>query len=158
LAVGLPYSFRFVKGVAVLEACAGIVCLSLPWRWGFVAVSLMYAAFAGLVAYLLIRHIRVASCGCAGQIDIPPSWSHVTLNMAAVGVGIAGLIVGDAVPAVTTRIGAYSVLLWLSVLTAAYLSYLAFLRLHGASAIGGGGSSSGEERLFRAFDLTGGFQ
>jgi hypothetical protein len=54
-------------------------------------VAAIYLAFAGFVAYALVRKIPIQSCGCFGKADTPPSWLHLGFNVlsAAAASGVA---------------------------------------------------------------------
>ena len=52
------------------------------------AVAILYAGFGWFVALAIRRRLPIASCGCFGKIDTPPSTVHLILNTAGVVGGI----------------------------------------------------------------------
>jgi hypothetical protein len=75
--VGLPISARSVRIGALGEVAIGVYALA---RGDFVAASLVassYVAFVGFVVAALRRDAPIATCGCFGKIDTPPSPVHV---------------------------------------------------------------------------------
>lgn len=75
---------------AVLEAALGAVALSGAAP-AMVGLGATYLAFAAWVAVVRSRP-DIASCGCFGESDAPPSWRHVVLD-----VGLATGCIGTAV-------------------------------------------------------------
>lgn len=74
---------------ALLEAALGVAALlaSRPATAAFVAAS--YALFAGVVLYARRSGGVLATCGCFGRPDTPPTNLHVVLNLAFVAAAIA---------------------------------------------------------------------
>jgi hypothetical protein len=82
-AAGLPIGPTAVRvggaveaGIAVAAAITGEPALALM-------VAASYLAFAGFVAFALVRRLPVGSCGCFGRVDSPPSLLHVVINVGA---------------------------------------------------------------------------
>ena len=50
-------------------------------------MAILYAGFGLFVALALYRRIPIASCGCFGKVDTPPSVLHLALNAAGLGAG-----------------------------------------------------------------------
>ena len=96
--VGLPASAALVRLLAVGEVAVGTAALVVPGRVTGVLVLLAYVAFSAFVALALRRGGVLASCGCFGRPDTPPTVSHllVTALLAASGAVVA------ATSAVTT--------------------------------------------------------
>ena len=116
-----------VYTLAVVEAATGGWSLLAGGSGAGWAVAILYAAFAWFVALALRRGLPIASCGCFGKIDTPPSWVHLLLN----GAGVAG-----GVWAAVTRSPSLLVVLdgqpWGGLLYLAFLAagtYAAFLML-----------------------------
>jgi hypothetical protein len=84
-AAGLPSSLLSVIGLGSVEVGVGSMALLFSgpaYAW---AVAAVYAGFAGFVAMAMSRRLPIASCGCFGKADTPPTWVHLILNLAAVG-------------------------------------------------------------------------
>jgi hypothetical protein len=54
----------------------------------------MYAGFAGWIHLALRRDVPLASCGCLGKDDTPPTWAHLVMNLIASGVSVAAATEG----------------------------------------------------------------
>ncbi len=82
--VGLPAGALLVRVGGVAEAAIGVWALVTADRAAAVLVALSYLAFTGFVVVALVRGAPIASCGCFGKADTPPSWVHVGVNLVAV--------------------------------------------------------------------------
>lgn len=84
-----------VRVGAAAEATIG--ALALVTAWGAMAVAASYAAFAVYVAVALGQGRPLATCGCFGEPDTPPSHVHVAVDLVlAGGAAAAGLTQHDA--------------------------------------------------------------
>lgn len=89
---GLVSSAGVVYGLAVAEIATGAAALIFGGRWTGWATAILYGAFGGFVILALRRGSPIASCGCFGKADTPPTVIHVFVNAAGVAGGIwAGL-------------------------------------------------------------------
>jgi hypothetical protein len=88
---GLPGGRSLVRVLAVLEVAAGLAALAWPGRITGSLVALAYLTFTAFVALALARGGVLASCGCFGRPDTPPTRAHlvVTAVLAASGVAVA---------------------------------------------------------------------
>jgi hypothetical protein len=88
-AVGLPGTPLLVRAGGVAEAVVGVAALvtGSAVSAGLLAVS--YAAFAVFVITALRRGTPLASCGCFGKADTPPTLLHAVVNAGAVAAGVA---------------------------------------------------------------------
>jgi hypothetical protein len=103
--VGLPGWPALVRGGGVVEAVIGVSALVTGGTVSAVLVALSYLGFLGFVLAALRRDVPVASCGCFGKVDTPPSRVHVGVNLVAVaaaltvavdpGAGIADTVRGQ---------------------------------------------------------------
>lgn len=84
-AAGLPSSRLSVVGLGSVEVGVGSMALLVSGPASAWAVAAVYAGFAGFVALALGRRLPIASCGCFGKADTPPTWIHLAINLAAVG-------------------------------------------------------------------------
>lgn len=82
-----------VRGFAAAEVVAGAAALVLPGRWSALAVALLHAGFTGFVLLALAKGGVLASCGCFGRADTPPTRSRALvtglLALAALAVAVA---------------------------------------------------------------------
>jgi hypothetical protein len=128
-AAGLPLTDPYVRIGAGAEAAVGGAVLAGTGRWAVAMLAAAYLAFGGFVSAALVRRWPLASCGCFGEPDTPPTVLHAAVCFCAAGV-LAGTAAGSARPsgvwtAVTVE-GPYraGVFVLLS-LVAAYVLYLA---------------------------------
>jgi hypothetical protein len=82
--VGLAVPAPLVRLLAVAEVLVGVVSLLTGNGW---AVAASYALFTAFVVVALVRGGVLASCGCFGKADTPPTWLHVAVT--------SGLAVGS---------------------------------------------------------------
>lgn len=80
-----------VRLLAGLEAAIGLAALVFPHRALAALVAASYLAFAVFVLYARAQGGVLATCGCFGSPDTPPTVLHavVDLGLAAGGVGVA---------------------------------------------------------------------
>ena len=91
-AATLPSARPLVFLLAAGETIVGAGSLLLGGRiFGWLLAGL-YMGFAVFVAVALRRRLPIASCGCFGKTDTPPSLLHLVLNLTAVGGGIRAAI------------------------------------------------------------------
>lgn len=83
-AAGLPHQNLAVFALAAAEVTVGGANLLASSRPLALAQAGLYAAFATFVVYALTRRIPIASCGCFGKRDTPPTVLHLVVNLAAV--------------------------------------------------------------------------
>ena len=133
-AAGLPASRQLVRLGGALEAFLGVAALAtgLPALAGLVGAS--YLGFSVFIVLALVRGTPIASCGCFGTPDTPPSRLHVAINLGAAGVAVA-VATRPAVPLTTVLAHQPLAGIPLVVLAAAagYLAYLVFLFPFGGS-------------------------
>lgn len=94
--LGLPVDARLVRAGAVFELGVGACAVAFA-GWALAAlVAISYLVFAAFVVTALARGAPIASCGCLGRADTPPSVVHVVVDLAAVGIACAAAVVGVA--------------------------------------------------------------
>jgi hypothetical protein len=123
---GLPLRAPAVRAVAVGETALGVVALLTGARAAAALVALSYAGFTGFVLLARARGGVLASCGCFGKQDTPPTPTHAVvtglLALAAAAVAVRPLdplprvladapAAGVALLAVTAALGAVTYLL-----------------------------------------------
>ena len=124
---GLPVGASLVRAGAAAEAVVGALVLAGAGRWAVALLAASYLAFGVFVSLALVRRWPLASCGCFGEPDTPPTALHAAVCLASAGV-LAGAAVSGRVGGIATVVsseGAFrgAVFLALSVL-AAYFLYL----------------------------------
>jgi len=87
--VGLPAPRRAVRAAAALELGLGVAAVLTGSRASAVGVAVSYAAFTAFVLLALRRGGVLASCGCFGKADTPPTGTHVAVTGAAAVVAVA---------------------------------------------------------------------
>jgi hypothetical protein len=134
--VGLPAGALLVRGVAAAELVVGAAALVRPDRVTGVLVAFSYAAFSGFVALALARGGVLASCGCFGRADTPPTRSHllVTSVLAASGVVVASSVPPSPWSSLAQQPGVGAALVGFAVLVAG-LSYLVMVVLPTVSPV-----------------------
>jgi len=112
-----------VRVGAGAEIVIGAASLLVGGRLAAGAVAASYGGFAHYVGWARLTRSPLATCGCLGEPDTPPTWSHAALcAAAAVTAGLAGA--GPPPPSL------FSMLTTLGPWSAAYL-------LAGAAAVYG---------------------
>ena len=89
LEAGLPGSLAVARGLGAVEVGIGLWSCAAPAAGGAVALAVTYLAFAGFLAFVLRTHPQAGSCGCAGATAVPPSYLHLSLDVAAAASAIA---------------------------------------------------------------------
>lgn len=121
----LPASPGLVRALAGVELVLGTTAVLLGSRTTALLVCLSYVAFTAFVLLVQRRGGVLASCGCFGRSDTPPTAAHVavTAALAAVAAAVCARPLGplpvllDASPAA----GAPLVLATAAVAASAYL-------------------------------------
>lgn len=83
--VGLAVPPFVVRAVAGAEVVLGVAAILTGAAWTAAGVALSYAVFTAFVLLALSRGGVLASCGCFGKADVPPTRTHafVTAGFAA---------------------------------------------------------------------------
>jgi hypothetical protein len=87
--VVLPVPEWMVRVGGVAEAALGVVALATASTVAAALVGLSYVVFFAFVTVALVRHLPVASCGCFGKADSPPSFVHLGVNAGAIVAALA---------------------------------------------------------------------
>src|ERR671923_2730774 len=95
-ALGFPAGPVPVRWFGGLEVVLGAACLVAPTRGAALTMGTLYLCFAAVLGVVLVRGVDVPSCGCAGARDLPPSWIHLGLNLAASAASLAAASTGPA--------------------------------------------------------------
>jgi hypothetical protein len=133
-ALGVPTPAVVVRAGAFVGAVLG--ALALVGNGGTfgsvvaVLVAVAYLAFATFVTVALLRDTPIASCGCFGRDDTPPSVTHMVLNLAAVAVAVTVAVSpGSGVPGVVADQPGFGIPFVVMTAGCAFLAYLAFTLL-----------------------------
>lgn len=103
-----PWSL-VVRAGALAEAGVGTVCLLGGGRPAAGAVAASYAGFAVYVAWARLSHRPLATCGCLGEPDTPPTWSHSGLcAIAALSAAVAAGAAPPSLGALLASLGRWS--------------------------------------------------
>lgn len=86
---GVPVPAPLVRLGGALEVGLGVWAVLSAGRLAAALVAISYAGFAVFVAVAMARGLPLASCGCFGRLDTPPSAVHLVVDAAAVAVAIA---------------------------------------------------------------------
>ena len=78
---GLPLLRRVVHVGALAEAALGAVALAFPRPATAGLVAASYLGFFGVVAYARRRRRALATCGCFGRPDTPPTALHLAIDL-----------------------------------------------------------------------------
>ncbi|HEX2154977.1 MAG TPA: MauE/DoxX family redox-associated membrane protein [Acidimicrobiia bacterium] len=92
---GLPSGPWTAPALGIAEILAGLAG-TLVGGWASLTVAAIYLAFAGFVAYALLRKIPLQSCGCFGRTDTPPTWGHLVFNVVSAGAAVGVSVVNSA--------------------------------------------------------------
>jgi hypothetical protein len=94
---------RVVRSVvrvgALAEAALGAAAVLFPRPLTAALVALSYLAFSAVVAYARLRGGALATCGCFGRPDTPPTALHLVLDLT---LAAAAAAVADGAPAHNT--------------------------------------------------------
>jgi hypothetical protein len=82
-AAGIPASRTLVRAGAVAEVGLAAAALMAPGPLTGALVAAAYTTFAVFVMLALQRGWALASCGCFGRPDTPPTVAHALLNAGA---------------------------------------------------------------------------
>ncbi len=88
-AAGLPAPPGLVRVAGLVEASIGAAALATG---SWIAAALVGGSYAGFAAFVLLalrRGTPLASCGCFGKADTPPTRLHAVLDLGAVAASVA---------------------------------------------------------------------
>lgn len=97
LRVRAPLLARWVRLVAAAEAVLGVIAVVHPTPVVAALVALSYAGFTAFVLRALRSGSPLASCGCFGKTDTPPTPGHAAVT-AVVAVSAVLVATGSAAP------------------------------------------------------------
>jgi hypothetical protein len=92
--VGLPARDGLVRILALGEVTVGTTVVAVGGTVPAALLGTLYAGFAVFIVMAIARGGAVASCGCFGTPDTPPTYAHLVLNVGAAAVGFAAALSG----------------------------------------------------------------
>ena len=127
----------FVRALALAELVVAGDALVDASAWARVVLAASYVTFAGFVLYALVRRLPIASCGCFGEADTPPTAAHLIVNIGLAAATIVAAVTRAPAPSsvLTHRPGAGS-LVALGVLVSTALCLLVLTTLARVTAEG----------------------
>jgi hypothetical protein len=99
-ALGWPGARVLVRAGAAAEVVVGATVLAAGGRIAPALVAVSYAGFAVFVVAALRKDTPVASCGCFGEVDAPPTIVHAVLCAASA--AAAGFVAASGAPSLTS--------------------------------------------------------
>ncbi len=93
-----------VRAGALAEAALGVAALVLPRPVTAALVALSYAAFGAVVVTARRRGGALATCGCFGRPDTPPTTVHVVLDVVFGAVALVIAVTAPSGGTVTTEL------------------------------------------------------
>ncbi|MGH9101459.1 MAG: MauE/DoxX family redox-associated membrane protein [Acidimicrobiales bacterium] len=88
-ASGLGRSELVVRVAAAAEAALGLLAVLDDQRWPAAMLAASYACFTAFVLAARRRNLPIATCGCFGVPDTPPTVTHAVVTAAAAACGAA---------------------------------------------------------------------
>jgi hypothetical protein len=98
---GWPVGSSVVRAGGAAEAVLAAAALVTGAPLLAAAVGVSYLLFAAWVAAAMFRRVPIASCGCFGTPDTPPTRLHVAVDVAAAAVALAAAL-SDLPPLAST--------------------------------------------------------
>ncbi len=90
--LGLPVTPGLVRLIGVAEMGLGVAAIiEAGWELA-IAVAFAYFCFAAVAETLRRKNDQVASCGCFGSADTPPSLIHTGANIASLFVAVLAIV------------------------------------------------------------------
>ena len=83
-----PHARWAVRVLGVVELAVAVGAFVLGGPAPAIALTVLYAEFA-VVATAMVRSGSTLSCGCFGRVEMPATWRHVIVNIAA---AVAGAV------------------------------------------------------------------
>ena len=81
--MGLIRNEMAVRASGIAELALGVAALAVADAVVVVLVAMSYGAFFIVVSVALVRKLPLASCGCFGKVDTPPSLLHLGIGLGA---------------------------------------------------------------------------
>jgi hypothetical protein len=129
--VSLRHARFAVRMLAGLEAALGAAGIVYPNAVAAAAVAVSYTGFVGVVSYARARGGPLATCGCFGTPDTPPTVLHALIDagLAFAAAAYAAAGTGTWLPDALSRQWFKGVPLMVSAALCGWLAFLAMVRL-----------------------------
>lgn len=124
-AAGLPASVPAVRALAVAELVLAAAVVLVPSSAVLVLLALAYLGFGMFVLLALRAGSAVASCGCFGRPDTPPTRVHLVVVLAAAAAAGGAAVGGSASLGTLLTAPATGLPLLLGVAVASWLAWAA---------------------------------
>jgi hypothetical protein len=134
-AMRLPVTRPLVRAIGATEVLCAVAAVALPGRASALVIAGWYAVFAAVVALALRSRAPLASCGCFGAVESPPSVAHLLLVVGASAVSVAVAVSG--VETLLPSRPSYAVVVVGLGSLAAWFGYLVMTRLAAVGAFSG---------------------
>ena len=79
--VGLRVPVVVIRGFSLFELIVAGDSLVENSVWSRAVLAASYLGLGGFIAVALVRGLPLASCGCFGEPDTPPTVAHLVLNL-----------------------------------------------------------------------------
>lgn len=129
-----------VRLVAAAEAALGVTALVAFGAVPAALVATSYLVFLAFVMLALARRLPIASCGCFGKADTPPSLVHAGVNGMAAAAALAMALDPSTAPLDALTEGLASVAFGLLVVVGVFAAFVALTLLPRTMAAAVGGS------------------
>lgn len=90
--LGLPTRLFSGLVIGLVEVIVGASALFL--EPALIVQGVLYLGFAVWIVLALRSEVPLASCGCLGRDDTPPTWGHLVMNLIAAAFSLAAAITG----------------------------------------------------------------
>lgn len=94
--LGWPVPTSLVRALAFGEMSIGVWVMVTMSPWALATQALLYGMFGVWTMWALRSDTPLATCGCLGRDDTPPSAGHVAVNLLGVSVSAAAIGTGAA--------------------------------------------------------------
>lgn len=115
-----------VRAIAAGELVVAVAAFAVPGPAPAVAVAAWYVAFLLFIAVARRRGWPIASCGCFGRPDTPPTLTHLVLDAAAAAAAVGWALTGPPLTAVFAHQPWGGFPLYLATAVACGLAWLVF--------------------------------
>tara|TARA_B110000014_G_C20011826_1_gene524643 strand:- start:129 stop:641 length:513 start_codon:yes stop_codon:yes gene_type:complete len=125
--VGLPSSPSVVRALGITEILLGVSGVVMGGQYIPIAVGVLFALFAVFIIFV-IRHDDLATCGCFGAMNEPPTLLHASANIIFMVIALTAIGI-DGISEVIDRQWASGIPFIISVLLGALAIYLCLVFL-----------------------------
>ena len=126
-AVGLPSFPSVVRALGIAEIILGVSGIVIGGRHIPIAVGVLFAFFAVFIIFV-IRYDDLATCGCFGAMNEPPTLLHAFANITFMVIALTAIDI-DGISKVIDRQWASGIPFLISVLLGALAVYLCLVFL-----------------------------